>query len=881
MRNLHICSSCRRRLAQAQPRKPVQWRSRAGFISLSAAAPKSVSKDDNSKEDLLKLGGNLGDRKGRYAAILPARKRRVPLPDHVSLGDELESLFEEALKLPDLTPEAERHSQHIISSLEPYKKIETLNELLVDSGRVEEAWRYFVEHFSPDTPIGEPRAMPPYLRNSSRAMMSRLIRAKSLAHGETTESFTQKLPTTTEICHIYLRGGMLNSHDWTALVSILIENILKVRQQTEKNRDLEEKLVVDLLGAWNIVCRRIDRVKHESILDVSLDWTHIPSISSRAIEIACRKRGAATSLGLLTPTLGPRISNRLPLVTFGTFDILTDDNAVASIAIIGEATPLKKLLGQFVAMPAFDASQFDGTSEEKHTRVIGSYVQEHFEAIRARAGSSIGEEEIPNLGSKSRMVYPRTEAKPSTINKKIHEAAMRRNRSELDALWEDVAKWPLHLDQEGSNSKSTPRANTSVISLELCNLFMMSFMIVRQPDRSIDVWNHMVKCGITPNLQTWECMLSGCKTARDHRGLEDVWRKMNALKVQPDLQLWTTRIGGLFECRQFDMGIRALDEMGRSWLAAAKLKYPNKSMAELVLVNDANLVPKPNIATVNAAINALLQHHQTKPAQQILAWASKVGIEPDRYTYNTILKSSIKAGRIEDAMDLLKQMGTSGVQADVVTFTTILDITFRSSESMTSEQQSELVNVTFSSMEEAGVKPNIHTYSKIIYELLQTCKGDLTVVNAVLERMGKQGLQPTSHIFTTLVEHYFAQTPCDLDVIRALIHRATSVLGSADHIFYDRVIEGYARIGETDAAVKILDQIKLAKSSYSWRTMVTLIVALARNEEWDMAKTIVSNAARETGGPIPDHVRGDNGQHVFWKTAYELQVVDEELYPPP
>jgi hypothetical protein len=168
----------------------------------------------------------------------------------------------------------------------------------------------------------------------------------------------------------------------------------------------------------------------------------------------------------------------------------------------------------------------------------------------------------------------------------------------------------------------------------------------------------------------------------------------------------------------------------------------------------------------------------------------------------------------------------------------------------------------------------MHTYSKIIYHLLQSSSGDTTSVNIVMERMGRQGLEPTSAIYTVLIEHYFDQNPPNLDAVRNLIDRSSMVVGGVDHIFWDRCIEGYARVGETASALQILGKVNDANGKPAgWLSLRTLLLALAENQEWDMARMVVKNAIVDTGGPISPDEHGKEGQHKFWNTAAELGLL--------
>jgi hypothetical protein len=219
-------------------------------------------------------------------------------------------------------------------------------------------------------------------------------------------------------------------------------------------------------------------------------------------------------------------------------------------------------------------------------------------------------------------------------------------------------------------------------------------------------------------------------------------------------------------------------------------------------------------------------------------------------------------------------MNDDGLKADVATFTTVLDETFRDAEH-SSEEQSKIVANIFTEMEAAGIQANLHTYGKIIYHLLECSSGDLTAVNGVLERMSREGLQPSPYISTMLVEYYFSRDPPDLDAVRFLIDRSRLEPESVDHIFWDRVIEGYSGVGDTTSAMRVLGKVHSGSGRVSWTTLQKLLSALAQNQEWDVARTMVRNTKIDTGGPLPDHVHGKKDQHRFWGLAAELELLEE------
>jgi pentatricopeptide repeat protein len=288
----------------------------------------------------------------------------------------------------------------------------------------------------------------------------------------------------------------------------------------------------------------------------------------------------------------------------------------------------------------------------------------------------------------------------------------------------------------------------------------------------------------------------------------------------------------------------------------------------------ARVAVKPTIETINAAVAGLLRKRQTEAAHRVLAWAAKFDIKPNVITYNTLLTPLIRDGHSKEAMVLLKQMQKEGIEADVGTFTMILDEIFRYSDELAPKDQKAITDNIFSEMEAAGIKANIQTYGKMIYQLLQSASGDLTTVNAVMEHMAKQGIQPTTYIYTILVTHYFAQEPADLDAARNLIEHTRMEVGSVDHIFWDRVIEGYAKAGDTTSAMRVLGKLESGGGHPSWVTRQVLLSSLVQNDEWAIAKSIVNHVKDDTGGPKPaQELKGKEGQQHFWRLAAELELL--------
>jgi hypothetical protein len=100
------------------------------------------------------------------------------------------------------------------------------------------------------------------------------------------------------------------------------------------------------------------------------------------------------------------------------------------------------------------------------------------------------------------------------------------------------------------------------------------------------------------------------------------------------------------------------------------------------------------------------------------------------------------------------------------------------------------------------------------------------------------------------------------------------VAGSTDHKFWDRVVEGYAEAGETAHALRVLGNVHRANQKVGYLAMRMLLFALAQNEEWDAARSLVRNVFLLNGGPRPEGAHLRIGEHLFWQLASQLQLTD-------
>ena len=412
--------------------------------------------------------------------------------------------------------------------------------------------------------------------------------------------------------------------------------------------------------------------------------------------------------------------------------------------------------------------------------------------------------------------------------------------------------------------------------------FLTAFFAVGRPDRAIEVWNAMMNSRQTPTQRHWFAMLEGCNKERDLPSLISIWQRMKAAGVQPNNQAYTIYLGGLLRCRNWQTAFQTIEEMGQVWDSAKSLESGLESATDPSLEPDVNRLV-PSIIPLNAAIAGFLATRKPDMAEAVRNWAQARNISADVTTYNTFLRWAVRADDSEQVQRLLKEMNDSKCQPNIVTFTIILDGHFRSPgysvKQQSAAQQQELVARVFQDVAEHGIEASPHTYSVMVDGLLRSGSFNIVAAQAVLAHMSDQGIKPSPHISTILITHYFACKPPDLAAIDSLWRRMQLEKSQVDHVFYDRMIEGYGRIGEVDSMLSFLSQMHKAGKVPGWIALLSALRALVRVQEWELVKNLVRDVTAEEG-LLKHGTRGWRGEREFWEMVEDLSFSGLDLPVP-
>lgn len=370
---------------------------------------------------------------------------------------------------------------------------------------------------------------------------------------------------------------------------------------------------------------------------------------------------------------------------------------------------------------------------------------------------------------------------------------------------------------------------------------------------------------IEPTIKTYTAMMHGWKMSRDFNRSEALWNKIKESQMPLDLYIWTARISTLLEMGQAEKGMQALVEMMYLW----KSQAPN--------------AVEPNIEVVNAVFKTLILLDR-KAAQELLAWASREGMEPSIVTYNILLGETFRSNP-EGVPDILRNMRTAGIEPDSATFTIILEAVLGAMTDATAEEQVLAVDQIFDDIESAGLRPNQETLAKMLYSICTLPNGSDAAIQRVLAKVPASGYVVTPHMITILIEHVMRREPPDIEAVESLLKRYDlHNVNQGDQTLWERVMSAYAVCGDADAALNIFDELDgVGRTATSLPCLTDLLNVLVdgKTQRLADAKRIVTAVIKHKVAST-DPAGGKDGRywrHHFWFRARALDLIEQNIAP--
>ncbi len=450
------------------------------------------------------------------------------------------------------------------------------------------------------------------------------------------------------------------------------------------------------------------------------------------------------------------------------------------------------------------------------------------------------------------------------------------NRAKPEEAFEYWQSFHNHLKTHGYGDQDS----TDLIFIR----FLRIFWALRRSNHAIEVWNVMVNMGRTPSQMHWNAMLLGCYPANDSQSMQQIWANMWRSGLEPDIFTWTTYIYGLIKCNKIQDGFAVLEQLGRSW----KKKPPTAGLANMSsdeISQKTDIKGDIRLHPVNAALSALVHREKYDLTQTVIRWALSQGLRLETSTFNILLRPLVRVGTQDQIQSHLQLMGTHKCIPDIITYTILLNGLTSNPESpfhhLAPEDQESTITTILTQIETQNLTLTPQTYTTLLNGLIgkptsttQTTRTvNIPLAKFILNHMSARHIPPSPHLYTILLTHYFSLKPPDLPAINSLltsIHSSRSTTHLPDTVFYDRLIEGYASLGEIEKALKILREIPERGKTPGYVALQVLLRKMAEMGEWELCREMVGDVERE-GGLLRHGVGGWRGKGQWWALVDELR----------
>lgn len=698
-----------------------------------------------------------------------------------------------------------------------------------------------------------------------------------------------KVPAAPEVIKLYLTHKVMLSN-WDDMLWIKIGALLEAVHQFPKDSNAVEgfdphpatPLLEELLDIWEIFMEEFGTKDHsvmsqppksESLDQSGNNGGSVPTSSDRIRAW----RGLPNKLDTGLPSLSTQSAIRqrflefLPeypdrpmngiaeaaLLTHDCIDMLKT-NSVISDSVIRSAQPLHSFVrhlnykGYHLSGLVIDMLKAKGLSPRIADLAVAGW----------EAAPKSKTEYLVSVG-------PST----SVLKKSIFQQSTEWKRRQIRLISQDLAR-AVQRSDTGLATKLWQRFYDNSIhdgvmessQDQILSQFLTSFFSLRRPEQAVNVWNAMVRWNLTPKQKHWQAMIVGSTKAKDLTSVQQIWSNMKAAGVEPDTKSWTAWIHGLIKCGEWQIGLGALEELGHIWRRAPEKAKPNDTGTGQLL---------PTIEPVNGAITALLATGKADLVPKVFRWAKSRNLTMNTSTFNIMLRPAIRKDRIDEVYHLLSEMETHNCQPDIVTFTIILNGLLSNPTSsfhtQTPEAQQSTVLSLLSTLQNNGLTATAHTYSTVLDGLLSPQTLNLTAARAVLDHMAGNNLKPSPHIYTILVSHYFDASPPNLAAIDSLLHRIRQEKGVLDPVFYDRMIEGYARMGEVEKMLQFVRRAPKEGKTPSWMALLAVLKELVRQQEWVFVKEFVADVSDREEGLLRHGEGSKVGRDWFWELVDDLK----------
>lgn len=324
--------------------------------------------------------------------------------------------------------------------------------------------------------------------------------------------------------------------------------------------------------------------------------------------------------------------------------------------------------------------------------------------------------------------------------------------------------------------------------------FMKIFNTIGNARESQNIWNTLLKSGITPSTDAWNVLL------------------VTVSKIGP----FQSRLGQV----EFVKG-KISAPNAQTTATLIKLYTQFKKFQKVEELAQGNL----NTSVIGQAyLQSVATRGDFAKVEEVMNTLKGNGVHLDIQSYNKVLSSALEQRNYERFAELLTELRSSGVALDVATYSIWMDYNLKILANRGEVPTDYAFELFFRELEESGIKPNVFTFTAIMDNLSKV--GSIETSQYLFRYLQSRKMASTVSYISLITSEFDAGLVNDAEAhfqeFLAEGHTVTSAHWAA-------LFKGFARNGRSDKCREYLVSLN-AKPALVNRFSLYFLLSAARNK---------------------------------------------------
>lgn len=290
---------------------------------------------------------------------------------------------------------------------------------------------------------------------------------------------------------------------------------------------------------------------------------------------------------------------------------------------------------------------------------------------------------------------------------------------------------------------------------------------------AVMLFDKLEDMGLERNTETMNVLLDALCKEKKVEVAREIFLVLNP-HILPDAYTFNIFVHGWCSVRRIDEAMWTIEEMKAQGFA-------------------------PSVITYTTVLEAYCKQRNFRRVYEVLDLMGSQGCHPNVITYTMIMTSLAKCERFEEALSVSHRMKSSGCKPDTLFYNSLINVLGKA------DHLPEASQVFQVEMPMNGVPRSLATYNTMISTFCNYDRDEDAL--RVLKEMEAQSCKPDLQTYRPLLRLFLSRRGQD-DTIRHLLNELINKhsLG-LDLDTYTLLIHGLCRVGETDWAYRLFDEM--------------------------------------------------------------------------